>query len=207
MHNRACLLALVWMYAAGGLTLSGASQQAGVIVGRILDKDNEPFARATVEALVSRTGSGPPRFVSLASARTDDRGEFRLTGLPTGEIYVRAVDPAFTRVGDEQTEPRQYSATYYPGVVAPGRATRIAVTSDPEPPPIVFKLQTVRLARVSGVIRTSDGRQLRYGSGHHTPPSRRLPGGVAGAGRHDSPGRNVHVPVRASRRLRGPGAR
>ena len=137
---------------------------AGVIAGQILDEDNLPFAGATVEALVSRTIDGIATFVAVATAQTDDRGEFRLAGLPAGQFYVSAFDPAFARVGDV-TGPLQYTPTYYPGVVFAEQATRISVTPGAEPSlRVVFKLQIVRPARVAGTIRTQDGRQLVSGA-------------------------------------------
>ena len=137
---------------------------AGVIVGQVLDEDNLPFAGATVEALVSRTIDGMATFVAVATAQTDDRGEFRLAGLPAGQFYVSAFDPAFARVGDV-TGPLQYTPTYYPGVVFAEQATRISVTPGAEPSlRVVFKLQIVRPARVAGTIRTQDGRQLVSGA-------------------------------------------
>ena len=135
---------------------------AGVIVGRVLDEDDNPFAGASVDALVPRTAGGQTMLVSLASAHTDDRGEFRLVGLPAGQYYVSAFDPAFADVGDE-TGPLRYTPTYYPGVVLTGQATRVSVTPGVEPAAgIVFRLQIVRPARVAGTI-TSD-RQLISGA-------------------------------------------
>lgn len=137
---------------------------AGVIAGQILDEDNKPFTGATVDALVSRTIDGLAMFVSVATAQTDDRGEFRLAGLPAGQFYVSAFDPAFARVGDE-TGPLRYTPTYYPGVVFAEQATRVSVTPGAEPSlRVVFKLQIMRPSRVAGTIRTQDGRQLVSGA-------------------------------------------
>lgn len=138
-------------------------QPAGVIAGQILDEDDKPFAGATVEALVSRTVDGRATFVSVASAQTDDHGGFRLVGLPAGQFNVSAFDPAFARVGDE-TGTLQYTPTYYPGVAFAEQAARVTVTPGVEPQRIVFKLLIVRPARVAGIIRTPDARQLVSGA-------------------------------------------
>lgn len=138
-------------------------QPAGVIAGQILDEDDMPFAGALVDALVSRTVDGRSTFVSVASAQTDDRGEFRLVGLPAGQFYVSAFDSAFTRVGDN-TGPLQYSPTYFPGVVFAEQATRVSVTPGAEPQRVVFKLHILRPAHVAGNIKTHDGRQLVSGA-------------------------------------------
>ena len=137
---------------------------AGVIVGRILDEDKKPFVGASVDALVSRMENGQPTLVSLATATTDDRGDFRLVGLPEGQYYVSAFDPAFAEVGDE-TGPLRYTATYYPGVVFVEQAERVTVRAGVEPESqILFALKIVRPALVSGLIATPDKRQLISGA-------------------------------------------
>jgi hypothetical protein len=138
---------------------------AGVIAGRILDEDDRPFAGATVDALVPRIEQGQPTLAAVATTESDDRGEFRLTGLPAGTYYVSAFDPAFAHVGDE-TGPLRYSATYYPGVAAPDRATAVTVTPGVEPPAggISFVLKMVRPARVSGRITAPNQSRLASGT-------------------------------------------
>lgn len=140
-----------------------ALQPAGVIAGQIRDEDGRPFVGAAVEALVSRFTDGQATLVSMSTAQTDDRGQFRLTGLPAGEYYVSALDPAFANVGDA-TGPLRYTPTYYPGVVFAEDATRVAVTVGVEPPPINFALKIIRPARVTGLLYTEDRRQLVSGS-------------------------------------------
>ena len=149
-----------------GQALTGveiALQRAGVIAGQILDEDGRPLAGARVDALVSRMIDGRTALVSIASAQTDDRGEFRLAGLPAGQFYVSAFDPAFAHVGDE-TGALRYTPTYYPGVASAEQATRVTVTPGTDAPGTVFKLHMVHPAQVTGRIRTPDGRQLVNGA-------------------------------------------
>jgi hypothetical protein len=151
---------------ADGQRLTGidfALAPAGVIAGRVLDEDDKPFAGAAIDALVSRTADGRPALVSVATARSDDRGEFRLTGLGAGQYYVSAFDPAFAGVGDE-TGPIRYTPTYYPGVALVDHATHVGVTPGAESPRITVKLRIVRPARVSGVITAEGRRQLLGGA-------------------------------------------
>jgi carboxypeptidase family protein len=155
--GRAAALTLQEGQSLGGINF--ALLPAGVIAGRIMDEDGKPFEGAVMDALVPRTEAGQPTLVSAATAESDDRGEFRLTGLPSGQYYVSAFDPAFARVGDE-TGPLRYTATYYPGVASPEQATRVAVTPGAEPAPVTFGLKIVRPARVSGRINTPDRRPL-----------------------------------------------
>jgi hypothetical protein len=136
---------------------------SGVIAGVILDEDSKPFAGATVEALVPRVESGQSTLVAVATARTDDHGAFRLTGIAAGQYYVSALDPAFANVGDE-TGPLHYTPTFYPGVIFAEEATRVSVTPAGTAPSITFALKIVRPARVSGVMTAGDRRLLLSGS-------------------------------------------
>jgi hypothetical protein len=81
----------------------------GVIVGRILDEDGAPFAGASVDALITRTQNGNETLFSVATAQTDDRGEFRLFGLAPGSYYVSAADPAFANVSTAKGRPALFA--------------------------------------------------------------------------------------------------
>lgn len=137
---------------------------AGVIVGTILDEDGQPFSGARIDALVSRAENNQSTLVSVASAESDDKGAFRLTGLPEGQYYVSALDPAFSNVGDE-TGPLTYTATYYPGTPYVEQATRVTVVPGVEPTvKVSFTLKIIRPARVAGRLSTIDKRQLISGA-------------------------------------------
>lgn len=136
---------------------------AGAIAGQVLDEDGKPFVGAVVEAWLPRTQDGQTALVSMAEARTDDRGMFRLAGLPDGQYYVTAFDPAFDNVGDH-TGPLRYTPTYYPGVASVTDATRVDVTPGEEPATKVnFKLKIIRPATVTGLLATPDESLLLSG--------------------------------------------
>ncbi len=132
---------------------------AGTIAGRIADEDGTPLARARVSAVRPRFQDGEETLVVTGSAFTDDRGEFRIDGLPPALYFVAAADPAFDQVGDA-SGPLEYSPTYFPGTVFPDEATRVKVEAGRVTPPVEFGLQIVRPARVRGQLIASDGRQL-----------------------------------------------
>jgi hypothetical protein len=142
--------------------LSLVLQRAGTIPGRLLDEDGTPLAGADVEALSLRVESGEP-LQATASARTDDRGEFRLTGLPAGQYFVAARDAAFTDVSDAAGELR-YASTYYPGVFSSAEARAVTVAAGQDAAGIEFRLQIVRPARISGVIATPERQPLLSGA-------------------------------------------
>ena len=133
-------------------------ERAAVIPGRILDEDGSPLAGAEVEALSLRAAPGQQP-VPVVATRTDDRGEFRLIGLPAGQYYVLARDPAFTNVGN-QAGALTYAPTYHPGVLSPAEARPITVAAGAESQPVEMQLRLVPPARVSGTIETPDRRAL-----------------------------------------------
>src|SRR5262249_24015327 len=92
-----------------------------------------------------------------------DRGQFRLIGLPAGEFFVTAQDPAFQRVGDTDG-PLRYVPTFYPGVLTAEEATPVTVTAGGESSKITFKIHIVPPALVTGTIHVSDRRQLVSGT-------------------------------------------
>ena len=134
-------------------------ERGGHIAGRILDEDGAPFAGAIVEALVRRFEGGRDVLVAAASSRTDDRGEFRLYGLPPGDYFVSAADPAFRSVATPSGVLR-YSPTFHPGVAAADRAKAVAVTGSGQGATVEFRLQLVPPARVSGHLVPFNAREL-----------------------------------------------
>jgi hypothetical protein len=137
--------------------------RGGHISGRILDEDGSPFAGATVEALTSRFENGRDSLVSVGSSESDDRGEFRLYGLPPGQYYVSASDPAFRSVATVKGVLR-YAPTYYPGVPFADQAKPIVVPATGTAPAIEFKLRILPPAQVSGQIVSHDARELTSGA-------------------------------------------
>jgi len=127
--------------------------------GRLLDEDGTPLAGANVEALTPRLEGGRDTLVSAASARTDDRGEFRLHGLGPGEYIVSGSDPAFENVSTDAGV-LHYSPTYYPGVSAATDARPVVIGATGTVPSIEFRLRIVPPARVSGRVAAMNGREL-----------------------------------------------
>lgn len=132
------------------------------ISGRLLDEDGTPFAGALVEALRAVYTNGQRSFVTVAESITDDRGQFRLFGIPPGQYFITAFDPAFAKVGDALGQ-LFYGPTFYPGTPYQDEAARI--TLDPGVPitGLEFKLKIIKPARVTGKVSTT-GVQLLAGA-------------------------------------------
>jgi hypothetical protein len=70
-----------------------ALNPTGAISGRIFDEFGEPVSGAEVRAMKSLYQHGGRILVSMQSAVTDDRGEYRLFWLRPGRYFVSAVGP------------------------------------------------------------------------------------------------------------------
>lgn len=64
--------------------------RGGVITGRVGDEDGEPLARALVTIQRYQYVRGERQLTPAGGDQTDDRGQYRVFGLPPGEYYVSA---------------------------------------------------------------------------------------------------------------------
>ena len=133
------------------------------VAGKIMDSDGTPFAGAVVSALRPVFVGDRREMVTVAEIITNDKGEYRLFGLPAGQYFISAVDPAFLSTGDHQG-PLVYAATFYPGVASPEGATRLTLEPGQPRENIDFPLTIVKPARVSGKITSHDNQQLYSGA-------------------------------------------
>src|SRR5204863_188047 len=72
---------------------------AGTISGRVFDRDGEPLANVTVEALKYSYQEGQRVLNGVQTARTNDLGEYRLFWLQPGQYFVSATPPEGQRGG------------------------------------------------------------------------------------------------------------
>jgi hypothetical protein len=64
--------------------------RGGVITGHVGDEDGEPLARALVTVQRYQYVRGEKQLTPAGGDQTDDRGQYRVFGLPPGEYYVSA---------------------------------------------------------------------------------------------------------------------
>ena len=137
--------------------------RGGVISGVIVDDGGEPVAGTQVAAVRYQWISGTRRLVPAPSEgsndRTDDRGGFRLYGLPPGEYFVSASNRnnSFMAPGMTSTESEGFAPTYYPGTPNVAEATRITLKGGQEMSGANFALIVARMARVRGRVVNSRG--------------------------------------------------
>lgn len=150
--------------------------RGAVITGTILDVDGRPAGGVSVYAVYPRVGSAFTERVwstapGTAAATSDDRGVYRIYGLPAGEYLVSAIPP--TRYpfaggppsqdvrmmlrGNALSRPMILGPVLHPGVADVGRATRVAVRAGEERGGIDVQLEYVPLATVSGTVAAPAG--------------------------------------------------
>ncbi len=135
--------------------------RGGVVTGHVLDEESEPLARAVVTVLRQQYVRGQKQLTPAGTDQTDDRGQYRVFGLPPGDYFVSAtaggVEQGFRQVlGDvgagQQPESSGYAPTYYAGVTSATDATRVKLAAAQEITGIDFQIQVVPFATVKGVV-------------------------------------------------------
>jgi hypothetical protein len=120
--------------------------RGGVISGTVVDDGGEPMASTQVAAMRFQFIQGTRRLVPAQSDgstdRTDDRGGFRLYGLPPGEYYISASNRTnmFLAAGMTSSE-----------------ASRVTVKGGQEISGVNIPLIAARMARVRGRALNSRG--------------------------------------------------
>jgi hypothetical protein len=130
--------------------------RGGVLTGKIVDQDGRPVIGLQVRAVLVEE--------SLRSestmGRTDDRGIYRLFGLPAGRYLLEAglEGPALPGAGA-----LAYLRTYYPGTTDEGQATRLDVSAGAELRSVDF---AVRRAAAGFAV---EGRVVNAATGRPVP--------------------------------------
>jgi hypothetical protein len=138
----------------------------GVVSGQIADENQVGLQDITVLAYrLIQT------WKSVASARTDDRGRYRLTGLKPGKYRIRT--SAATLTGGVGLMP-----TYFGGVVSVPEAQVVRVGLDTETPGIDISPLPGRLGRLSGTLVGGGAREIVLITEIGLRRTRVKPGGV-----------------------------
>jgi protocatechuate 3,4-dioxygenase beta subunit len=165
--------------------------RGGVIAGRIVDQFGQPQANVRPVVMEVRTIGGERtlnanavRSLSSAQASTDDRGEYRIYGLPPGTYVIAATPPpgptltaARLTTADEIRWARAnatattaaaippppqgpsvgFAPVFYPGTTDAAGATPIVLEAGTERTGVDFAMVPVPLAKVEGLVTLSDG--------------------------------------------------
>jgi len=136
-----------------------------VIAGHIVDDLGEPVEGATVHLLQIRFSEGRRRLVDAFNPfirGTDDRGAYRIYGVPPGAYIVSARVGESVGTGTLFDLPG-YSTSYYPASANPADSQQVTVGFGIDAAPIDVALVRAPTARVSGVALDSKGAPLATG--------------------------------------------
>lgn len=162
--------------------------RGAVITGRLVDEFGQPAqgARVNIQQVRivngERTLVGVPMVSTILGEVADDRGVYRLFGLPAGD-YVISATPRSIGTGDirrmtdaELQAARQalqqpsapvgevpppttlgFSQVFFPGVISSADATPVTVAAGEERSGIDFTVQLVRTAKLEGTVLVPGG--------------------------------------------------
>lgn len=156
--------------------------RGGVIAGTVLDHNAQPASGTTVRTFRYVTANGERRLAQAGNAATsDDRGAYRIYGLPPGDYVVGALgrmpgpampagdlrlttdlDVRHATSGNAQAPPPPergvaFATTYYPGSTVGSQAGVISIGKGEERDGVDFNLQIVPTARVEGIVTLPEG--------------------------------------------------
>jgi len=136
--------------------------RSSVISGQITDELADPVADVQVFAMRSTYFQGRRRMIAVGPpARTDDAGEYRLTGLSPGSYFVMAALRETWTVAENGIERTMgYAPTYAPGTASLADARRVIVAVGQSAGNHNFALMPGAAASVSGTATDSLGRPL-----------------------------------------------
>ena len=136
---------------------------AGVVSGKVKFDDAEPAVNTAIQLFRSYYDRGRHGYAAAASARTDDRGEYRLHGLEPGSYYVAALYQAPPKpAGAEPLERKDsngnplpelsYAVTFFPEAQKMSDAVAVKVAPGQEVGGIDIFLTLVHTVRVRGRV-------------------------------------------------------
>ena len=144
-----------------------ALPRGGVITGMVVDEAGDPVVSAIVQVSRAQYVRGRRRLVSDADVNvdvTDDRGAFRIHGIPPGR-YVISSSVGRPQRGDSSPEPAFVTRTvsigaltsFYPGTASAAEAQVFEIGAGHEVSGLVFTSVAPKLATISGVVRHAGG--------------------------------------------------
>ena len=123
-----------------------------VVTGRVVDETGEPVAYVSVSLERRRHVDGAKRLVAESGGSTDDRGEFRIFGVPPGDYVIVARFEARDLGSRDRV---RYVPTFYPGTPVASEAQRVTVGPGQEVPGITIALAHATTATLRGVVRSA----------------------------------------------------
>lgn len=169
--------------------------RGGVITGKVTNADNQPVIGERVEIILfdEQGRKRPTPFISYSMSETDDRGVYRLYGLPAGRYLVSVgLNPEMTMLRLGSTE-ALYRRTFHPNATEEAKATKVEVSEGGEASNIDIRLgrPTRAFTVTARIINAETGQPvpgMRYGHAAVQPDGRSLGSYGSSAFRSDAQG-------------------
>lgn len=159
--------------AAAQVSVSAGERRHGIdialglgatVTGTILDGSGQPAVGAVVQLLrYDRTAAGSRLDVvsTIPPGRTDDRGYYRIFGIPSGRYMLAAVPPEGYQTVDAEAG-NGYVRTFWPGAASDNDAKTITLDSSRESE-VSLRLSRVPVIRLRGRVIDSSGARAEAG--------------------------------------------
>jgi hypothetical protein len=127
------------------------------VSGSVRDPNGQPISGVQVDAFQTTYQNGREMLQSVLPIdifnlkRTDDRGQYRLYGLPPGQYRIAATPRRITSAGTRDT----YARTFYPNVVDARIAQTIEAAEGSEVGGVDIVIRPDAIGRISGHVVSS----------------------------------------------------
>ncbi|HBY59907.1 MAG TPA: hypothetical protein DEH78_08790, partial [Solibacterales bacterium] len=134
--------------------------------GRVFGEDGDPIKDVTIQALRDRFQRGRKVLLPTAYARSNDRGEFRISDLEPGRYVVVAdrMNYLRPRPAHGDTSETGYVTTYFPNGSEPSQAQVLLLEPGADLPGVDFSLKKTRVFSVRGRIARPAGSEPLRGN-------------------------------------------
>lgn len=128
-----------------------------VVTGTVFDPSGDPVIGAEIQAVGLQSFRGERKITSAAgTARTDDRGQFRIFHLVPGRYFLRVKDAFYFRERSGETEDQTakgvngFLPIYYPDTTDMSQATLVELRPGEELTGVDFTIHSAQVLRVRG---------------------------------------------------------
>jgi len=122
----------------------------GTIAGHVTNEMGKPLRGVSVEAMKSSYPRGRRELHSVASAPTNDAGEYRIAALVPGRYYIRAKPPGSLKAKPESD--KAYVPLYYPAANDQSRSVALVLRAGEDLAGIDMNLASVHTVHIRGRV-------------------------------------------------------
>ena len=131
-----------------------AMTPTSVIRGRVRDSSGQFASNVQVEALVISYTNGLPFLMPTIVKASDDRGEYRLYGIPPGDYYIGATPRPPSAIAAMAGGDRS-AKTFFPNAIDISQATKVTIHGGEDIQNVDIAIQTPQTYKISGTVSST----------------------------------------------------